>query len=63
MEKFEWPRDTVFVNYPSPFTLLRIVMELHNYGFVFVVDPKSQTIAMAEHAAVALGLDVVTEGI
>ena len=58
MDEFNWPHDTVFVAYGNMFTFTQIVMELHALGFYFVVDPNSHTIAMAESASVALGLDV-----
>ena len=54
---FDWPHDTVFVQYGNMHTFMNIVLELHTYGFHFVVQPTTQTIAMAGSAAVALGLE------
>jgi hypothetical protein len=49
--EFEWPSDTVFIQYNDTFALHQIVEVLAAMGFTFVVSPKINRVAMSRQAS------------
>jgi Lhr-like helicase len=55
-EEIGWPHDTVIFQYNNPVSLVILVQRLERTGHVFVVNPKTYSIAMSHDAAVEIGV-------